>query len=148
MSQFIPRIVGKIFGSAPRHALGFGAVLTVAVIAARINAERKAAAEYGRHAAPVESIPFADPAAAVRAALVTTVDPDRPKYPAAPADPTPTLPLSRAALAEVIEVSGGRPMHDLDLVQRACRHADSLNGRCADCGMTWAAQADAMGGAR
>lgn len=49
---------------------------------------------------------------------------------------------------EVAGIDGGRPLHDLDHVQRHCRHLDSLHGRCADCGMTWAEQADAMGVAR
>lgn len=58
-----------------------------------------------------------------------------------------TVPLPRAELLAVTEVDGGRPLHDLDHIQRSCRHIDSLHGRCAACGMTWAAQADAIGGA-
>ncbi|MGW6699604.1 hypothetical protein [Nocardia sp. NPDC055049] len=129
----------------PRHALGVTAFLTVVAVAAKLAAER-------RRRSAVPAVTWQAPADAIRAAVVVCdgaiVPTPRPAPPAVPSDPTPTLPLTRAELAEVVEVDGGRPMHDLDHVQRACRHADSMYGRCADCGMTWGEQAAAMGGAR
>lgn len=131
--QWLVPDVDRTFGRRPKHALGVTAFLTVAVIAARLatRAARRSAT----------SMTWQHPADAIRNAVVVC------NGVIVPTDPAPTLPLTRRELVEP-EVDGGRPMHDLDLIQRACRHADSLYGRCADCGMTWGEQAAAMGGAR
>lgn len=138
MQWLVPN-VDRTFGRRPKHALGVTAFVTVATIVATIAIRRREALR--------SAIAWQDPADAIRNAVVVC-DGAIVSTPKPPADPDPTVPLTRAELAEVVEVDGGRPLHDLDHVQRACRHADSLYGRCADCGMTWAAQAAAMGGAR
>ncbi len=134
--QFRVPGVDRTFGRIPRHELGRTAARTVAAIAAKLADERRRVA--------ITPMAWQDPAGAIRAAVVVCKGAI---VPTPPADPSPTLPLSRAELVEH-EVDGGRPLHDLDHVQRYCRHADSLYGRCADCGMTWVEQARAVGGAR
>ncbi|MBW0270748.1 hypothetical protein ATM97_06935 [Nocardia sp. MH4] len=140
--QYRPTNVDRRFGRIPRHALGVtAAAVAFAVIAKRIADERR---KSSTRVAPIAG--WRSPAEVIRTAVVVCDGVIVPTAP--PADPDPTVPLMRAELLAAVKVDGGRPMHDLDLVQRACCHADSLYGRCADCGMTWAAQAAAMGGAR
>lgn len=96
--HYVIEYVDRRFGRRARHALGFGAALTVAVILARIAAERKAAAP--------DPVPMVDDVnAVIRSALITTPDPARPKYPPAP-DSEVTKPLPRAELMAMIEVDG------------------------------------------
>ena len=135
--QYRVQGVDRTFDRIPRHALGITAALTVAAVAAKLAAERRRVA--------IAPMAWQDPAEAIRNAVVVWKGAIVPSPP--PADPSPTLPLSRRELVEH-EVDGGRPLHDLDHIQRQCRHADSLYGRCADCGTTWVEQARAMGGAR
>lgn len=108
--QFRTPNVDRTFGRTPRHALGITAVLTVAMIAAKIKAERR------RRRAP--AFVWQDPAEAIRNAIVVCrgviVPTPAPEPPAPPADPSPTTPMSRAELAALVEVDGGRPMHELD----------------------------------
>lgn len=139
--QFRVPGVDRTFGRIPRHELGRTAARTVATIAAKLADERRRLAEVRASVAPMA---WQDPAEAIRSAVVVCKGAI---VPTPRADPSPTLPLSRAELVEH-EVDGGRPLHDLDHVQRYCRHADSRYGRCADCGMTWGEQAATVGGAR
>ncbi|MGW5316750.1 hypothetical protein [Nocardia thailandica] len=122
--------VRQTFLRPGRHALGATAARTVAAIKARLSDDANAA----EVTAELPILTAREPRPYVHEALPL-------------ADPSPTVPLSRAELLAVTEVDGGRPLHDLDHIQRSCRHIDSLHGRCAACGMTWAAQADAIGGA-
>ncbi|MFD3431119.1 hypothetical protein [Nocardia fluminea] len=95
--HYVIELVDRQFGRSARHALGFGAALTVAVILRRLAAERKAEAP-----APVPMVD--DVAAVVRSVLITTPDPARPKYPPAP-DSEVTKPLPRAELMAMLEVN-------------------------------------------
>lgn len=137
----IMEAVDRLFGRTPKHAVGFGAVLTVAVIAARLADERaaarKLAAYHGsvaRQAAVVAAMEadtltmpvvvgrdhtaWKDPAIAIRDAVVVCDGAIVPGPAKASPDPVPTLPLTRAELLELVEVDGGRPLHELDYVNR------------------------------
>ncbi len=120
--QYRPQNVDRTFGRKPRHALGItaAAVFAVAVIAKRIADERRRPRR--TQVAPIAG--WRTPAEAIRTAVVTCDGVIVPIPAPAPADPDPTLPLSRAELAAVIDVDGGRPIHDLDYVQRA----DAMGG--------------------
>lgn len=88
--------VDRLFGRRPRHALGFGAVRTVAVIKARLADERAAAR---KHAAYRDSLARqAELTAAMDAPTLTLPVPMR-----SPADPIPTMPITRAELFGVPE---------------------------------------------
>lgn len=135
--QYLVQNVDRTFGRIPRHALGVAGAVAFAVIATRIAAERRRKPR--TRVTPIAG--WRTPAEAIRTAVAVCEGVSA----TTPADPDPTLPLTRA---EVIEVDGGRPLNDLDYVQRQCHHADSMHGRCADCGTTWAAQAATTGGAQ
>lgn len=101
MQWTVPNVV-RTFLYPGRHALGITAMVTVTMIAARLAAEQTA-----RRIAPM----LAD----------HTEYPDLPDtartrpyvHRPFPADPTPTLPLSRA------EILGPDPVHELDYTERA-----------------------------
>lgn len=102
--------VDRTYGRVPRHALGLTAVLTVAMIAAKIATERRC-----RRAS---AIVWQDPAEVIRNAVAVYEGVIVPAPPAPPTDPTPTLPMSRAELSAVVDVDGGRPVHELDFATR------------------------------
>lgn len=109
MQWLVPN-VDRTHGRTPRHALGVTAFLTVAAIAARL------ATRATRRPAPL--VEWQDPAEAIRNVAVICNGVRVPTSPPAPADPAPTLPLSRRELLAAPEVDGGRPVHELDYALR------------------------------
>ncbi|RJO74136.1 hypothetical protein D5S18_18460 [Nocardia panacis] len=88
--------------------------VTVAAIAAVLTAERAArAARRGTSATTWQRS-----ADTIRNAIVVCNGAIVPTAPPANIDPAPTLPLSQRELFGLLEIDGGRPMHDLDYALR------------------------------